>query len=59
MTEHRAHFDAHVAFANGGSLRAEGFRLDVPSSDLLPDDVAHLLVRHLGLALVGSVEVTG
>lgn len=59
MTEHRAHFDAHVTFANGGSLRTEGFRLDVPSGDLLPDDVARLLVGHLGLALVGSVEVTG
>lgn len=59
MTEQRAHFDAHVTFANGGSLRAEGFRLDVPSGDLQPDDVARLLVRHLGLALVGSVEVTG
>ena len=59
MTEHRAHFDAHVTFANGGSLRAEDFRLDVPSGDLLPDDVARLLVRHLGLALVGSVEITG
>ncbi|MDF2846105.1 MAG: cyclase family protein [Oerskovia sp.] len=59
MTEQRAHFDAHVTFANGGSLRAEGFRLDVPSADLQPDDVARLLVRHLGLALVGSVEITG
>ena len=59
MTEQRAHFDAHVTFANGGSLRAEGFRLDVPSGDLQPDDVARLLVRHLGLALVGSVEITG
>ena len=59
MTEQRAHFDAHVTFANGGSLRAEGFRLDVPSGDLLPDDVARLFVRHLGLALVGSVEITG
>ncbi|MHA7134383.1 cyclase family protein [Oerskovia turbata] len=59
MTEHRAHFDAHVTFANGGSLRTEGFRLDVPTADLQPDDVARLLVRHLGLALVGSVEITG
>ncbi|MBE7700567.1 cyclase family protein [Oerskovia sp. Sa1BUA8] len=57
--QHRAHLDAHVTFANGGSLRTEGFRLDVPSGDLQPDDVARLLVRHLGLALVGSVEITG
>jgi arylformamidase len=59
VTEHRAHFDAHVTFANGGSLRTEGFRLDVPSSTVGPDDVARLFVRHLGLALVGSVEITG
>jgi arylformamidase len=59
VTEHRAHFDAHVTFANGGSLCTEGFRLDVPSSHLGPDDVARLFVRHLGLALVGSVEITG
>lgn len=56
--QHRAHLDAHVTFANGGSLRTEGFRLDVPSGDLQPDDVARLLVRHLGLALVGSVDIT-
>ncbi|MBM7503481.1 cyclase family protein [Agromyces aurantiacus] len=56
MTEYRAVFDANIRFVNGGGLRAEGFRLDVPSRDLGEGELARLLVRHLGLALVGSVE---
>ena len=55
--EYRAHFDAHVEFVNGGSLSAEGFRLDLPSRDVDPDEVGRLFVQHLGLALVGSVEL--
>lgn len=54
--QHRAHFDAVVRFANGGSLTAEGFRLDVPQPDVTRDELALLLVQHLGLALVESVE---
>ena len=57
MTEHRAHFDATVAFVNGGGLTAEGFRLDVPSADVSEEELARLFVNHLGLALVGSVEL--
>ena len=57
MTEYRAHFDAEIDFVNGGSLRAEGFRLDLPSADLGEAEIGELLVRHLGLALVGRVEL--
>lgn len=57
MTQYRAHFDAEIDFVNGGSLRAEGFRLDLPSPDLDEAEIAELLVRHLGLALVGRVEL--
>lgn len=53
----RAHFDGRVAFANGGGLTVEGFRLDVPTGDIDEADVARLFVHHLGLALVGSVEL--
>jgi arylformamidase len=59
MTEYRAHCDARIEFVNGGSLTAEGFRLDLP--DGFPPDsatVGRLLVQHLGLALVGSVQVS-
>jgi kynurenine formamidase len=55
VPQYRAHFDAHVTFANGGDLTAREFRLDLPSADA---SVEQLLVQHLGLALVSSVELT-
>ena len=55
----RAHFDAAVSFANGGGLSAEDFRLDLPDgADQSAETVGRLFVQHLGLALVGSVEIT-
>lgn len=59
MTEHRAHFDFEIDFANGGSLVGNGFRLDVPSADLDQHGIGVLLVQHLGLALVADVRLTG
>ena len=57
MTEYRARFDAEVDFVNGGALRADAFRLDVPSADLSEAQIGELLVRHLGLAMVGAVRL--
>lgn len=56
MPEYRAHFDAVVEFANGGDLRTEGFRLDLPSEDV--SQLAQLFVQHLGLALVSAVHLS-
>jgi kynurenine formamidase len=59
MTQYRAHCDARIEFVNGGSLVAEGFRLDLPGG--FPADAAtvgRLLVQHLGLALVDSVQIS-
>lgn len=58
MTQYRAHVDFDITFANGGGLQGQGFRLDLPSSDLDEDAVALLLVAHLGLALVERVDFT-
>ena len=58
MTEYRAAFDADIDFVNGGRLQAQGFRLDLPSADLTEAQIGELLVRHLGLAMVGRVELT-
>lgn len=55
MPDHRAHFDATVTFANGGGLTAEGFRLDLPTGRETAEQIGELFVRHLGLAMVGSV----
>lgn len=57
MTEYRARFDAEIEFVNGGGLRAHGFRLDLSSASVTEAEIAELLVRHLGLALVGRVEL--
>ncbi|HWV48504.1 MAG TPA: cyclase family protein [Microbacterium sp.] len=59
MSDYRAVFDARISFVNGGSLTAEGFRLDLPDRDVAEDDIARLLVQHLGLALVGEVRLAG
>ncbi|MBO9626185.1 MAG: cyclase family protein [Microbacterium sp.] len=57
--EHRAHFDFALTFANGGGMQGEGFRLDLPRPDLSEGEIGALLVRHLGLALVDEVRLTG
>jgi len=57
MPDFRAVFDARVAFANGGGLTAEGFRLDLPTGDETQDEIGRLFVTHLGLAMVGTVEL--
>lgn len=56
-TEYRAHFDFTIAFANGGSMNGDGFRLDLPLEDMTAQEVGALLVAHLGLALVSDVEL--
>ncbi|QLQ39308.1 cyclase family protein [Micromonospora robiginosa] len=58
MVEYRAVFDAEVVFANGGGLRTDGFRLDVPDPEVTDDELAALLVRHLGLLMVGEVRIS-
>jgi arylformamidase len=59
MPDYRAHFDFEIHFANSGSLTGEGFRLDLPSADLDERAIGRLLVQHLGLALVDTVELRG
>ncbi|WP_350347769.1 cyclase family protein [Agromyces sp. G08B096] len=58
MTDYRAVFDADIAFVNGGGLQTEGFRLDLPGHGLSEREIGELLVRHLGLAMVGTVTLT-
>lgn len=57
VTEYRAQFDAAVIFSNGGGLRADGFRVDVPGPDVTEQDVAGLFIASLNLLMVDSVEL--
>src|SRR5688572_23091124 len=58
MTEYRAVFDAEVTFLNGGGLQTQGFRLDLPAADITDEQVADLLVGHLGLLMVDRVRIS-
>jgi arylformamidase len=57
MTEYRAVFDADVTFLNGGGLQMQEFRLDLPAADVTDDQLADLLVGHLGLLMVDRVRI--
>jgi arylformamidase len=41
----------------GAAFTAEGFRPDLPGSNLSDGEIGELFIQHLGLALVGSVEL--
>ncbi|WP_327306644.1 hypothetical protein OG730_26870 [Streptomyces sp. NBC_01298] len=56
--EWRVDFDAEVVFSNGGALQMQGFRLDIPGDDIADGDLGELIVRHLGLLMVGSTKIT-
>jgi arylformamidase len=57
MTEYRANLDAEVTFLNGGGLQTHGFRLDLPAADVTDDQLADLLIGHLGLLMVDQVRI--
>ncbi|GAA4606337.1 kynurenine formamidase [Actinoplanes octamycinicus] len=58
MTEYRAVFDATVTFSNGGGLKADGFRVDLPGPDATEQQVGELFLASLGLLLTDTVEIT-
>lgn len=55
--EYRAQFDAVVTFANGGGLRAEAFRVDVPGREVTEEEVARLFIASLNLLMVDCVRL--
>lgn len=57
--QYRAEFDATVTFGNGGGLKAERFRVDVPGPDTSERQVGELFVASLNLLMVERVELTG
>ncbi len=56
--QYRAEFDATVTFSNGGSLRADRFRVDVDAPDATEQKVAELFLASLGLLMAERVELT-
>jgi kynurenine formamidase len=58
VLQYRAEFDATVTFTNGGGLRAQGFRVDVPHPDVTEAEIAALFVTSLSLLMVDRVELS-
>jgi arylformamidase len=57
--QYRAEFDATVTFSNGGSLRTERFRVDVPGPDTTARQVGELFLASLNLLMVERVDLHG
>jgi arylformamidase len=57
VTEHRVQFDFEITFSNGGGLRGQGFRLDIPGEDISDAALADYLVRDMRLLMVGTVRI--
>ncbi len=55
--DHRVEIDFQIDFSNGGGIQGQGFRLDIPGDDISDADVSALLVRELGLLMVGEVRI--
>jgi len=58
MTEYRAELDAEVTFSNGGSLTAEGFRVDLPGPGTTEREIGELFVASLGLLMTERVDLS-
>jgi len=57
QAQYRAELDFEVTFSNGGSLRGEGFRVDIDAPGASEGDMAATLVSDLGLLMADRVEI--
>jgi hypothetical protein len=55
--QYRAELDFEITFSNGGSLRGEGFRIDIAGPDVSEDDLGAALIADLGLLMADRVEI--
>ncbi|HWS38774.1 MAG TPA: cyclase family protein [Actinoplanes sp.] len=58
MLEYQAEFDAAVTLDNGGELRARGFRLVIPHTDVTEAEIADMLAASLAPQRVEKAEVS-
>jgi kynurenine formamidase len=57
MIERRVQFDFEVAFANGGGIQGQDFRLDIDGEDIDDRLLADLIVQDLRLLMVKEVRI--
>ena len=50
-------FDFEIHFSNGGSLKGEGFRLDIEGDDISDQSLAEYIVQDMRLLMVGETKI--
>jgi arylformamidase len=55
--QYRAELDFEITFSNGGSLRGEGFRIDIADPGLTEPGLGAALIADLGLLMADQVEI--
>ncbi len=55
--QYRAELDFEITFSNGGGLRGEGFRIDIPGPGLTEDELGAALIADLGLLMADRVTI--
>jgi arylformamidase len=58
VTDFRARVDGTITFSNGGSIRVDDFRLDLPREDTSTDEIGRLLVSSLGLLMADEIDLS-
>lgn len=53
----RVKFDFEIYFSNGGSLKGEGFRLDIEGNDISDEALAAYIVADMRLLMVGETKI--
>lgn len=57
MRDRRVVFDFDVAFANGGGIQGQDFRLDMDDEEISDKELADYIVEDLRLLMVSKVEI--
>lgn len=57
MTERRVCFDFEIAFANGGGLQGQDFRLDISGDEIDDEALGAAIIADLRLLMVGHVAI--
>lgn len=53
----RVKFDFEIYFTNGGSIKGEDFRLDIPGDNISDKELADYIVQDLRLLMVGQIKI--
>ena len=57
IMQKRVKFDFEISFTNGGSIKGEGFRLDISGDDISDKELTDYIIEDLRLLMVGQTKI--